>query len=100
MRDFQEFINEDVAVDVVLPKIKTLKDGTKIVKCDKYEVGDLVLLKKSKIPRTYKRVCTVSNVCESFGEISYSFSFIKDDMSKFNSSMWWHQDRIKGKVIE
>lgn len=88
------------AVDALLPKIKTLKDGTKIIKQDCYEVGDLVVLKKSKIPRNYKRICTISNVCEHFGEISYAFSFIKDDNTKFKSNMWWHQHRIKGKVIE
>jgi len=90
------------AVDAMLPKepkVKTLKDGTKIVKCEKYEVGDLILLKKSKIPRSYKRICTIRNVCESFGERSYSFSFVKDDGNTFKSNIWWNQGRIKGKII-
>jgi len=93
-------INGD-AVDTILPKepkIKTLKDGTRIVKQDKYVVGDLVVFKKGKKPHGFPNFCTIAKELESFGRISNTFRFVKDGQL-YQNHMWWHQDIIKGKVI-
>jgi hypothetical protein len=75
------------AVDAVLPIIKTLKDGTKIIKQDSYEVGDVILFKKDLIPVGCLRTATItetSDVC----------------LFRFGGIGWYSINRIKGKVIE
>lgn len=82
------------------PKIKTLKDGTRIVKQDKYEVGDVVLIKKNP---------SKSSGCEHFGkkaEITKirkkNGSYQKEDGYLIDLDhqiyRWFNQD-IKGKVL-
>lgn len=88
------------AVDVELPKIKTLKDGTKIIKQYKYEVGDNVLIKK-KCDRGFgdeyfgktAKIIDISKKQMCYPSDAYLFDI---DDEKYR---WFNKD-IKGKVIE
>jgi len=87
------------AVDGMLPKIKTLKDGTKIIKQNTYEVGDRVLLKKN-----VRDMFLESGV--SIGKIVEIKRFYNDECCKngviCNSGYprGVSNNDIKGKVIE
>lgn len=80
-------------------KIKTLKDGTKIIKQDSYEVGDNVLLKKNIIDMFLNRGISVEKIVKIE-------QFYKDDCCKngirCNSGYprGVSNSDIKGKVIE
>jgi len=75
------------AVDAVLPKIKILKDGIKIIKQDSYEVGDVILFKKDLIPVGCLRTATITETSDAF-------------LFRFGAIGWYSINRIKGKVIE
>jgi hypothetical protein len=75
------------AVDVVLPKIKTLKDGTKIIKQDNYQVGDVIVFKKDLIPIGCLRTAKITETSDVY-------------LFRFGGIGWYSINRIKGKVIE
>lgn len=70
-------------------KIKTLKDGTRIIKKDNYSIGDVIIFKKTAIPAKLERIDIITERSSDGELFKYSGS----------GDFWWSKDRIKGKVI-
>ena len=107
MKDFvmpkSDHIQGD-AVDAILPKIKKLKDGTKIIKQDKYEVGDKVLIEKKFVSGTQndrgemdKWLGKIMTVRASW---NCTYRMIEDENELFGSGWSWNIKDIEGKVIK
>ena len=92
------------SVDAVLPKIKTLKDGTKIIKQDCYEVGDKVLIKKKFVSGTQNDRGAMDKWLGKIMTVRISgnctYRMIEDVNALFGSGWSWNIKDIKGKVIE
>jgi len=86
------------AVDAILPKVKTLKDGTKIIKQESYEVGDLILLKKNG---TGLSSFGWGNMKSFSGKNVLIKEVHEDGDFKIDGCLYWFRTQhVEGKVIE